>query len=258
MDNKRIITVGSILSAFAASLCCIGPLIFAVAGLGVFGAATFFASLRPYLLAGAAALLAVGFYFTYRPQKVICEDGTCKTVKAGKGSKTSLWTAAIAVVAFAFSPYFTGYLFPQNSQTASTTTAASLETIKFQVEGMTCGGCAAEVQSALRAVAGVQKAEVSFDWKQATVVFDPAETDRQKLAEAVKKMKGNHGFNAETGAYEDLVRSGIVDPTKVVRSEIQNAASVAGMLLTTEAVVGELPKKEKDMPMPGGMPHDDY
>ena len=79
------------------------------------------------------------------------------------------------------------------------------------------------------------------------------------VAEAVKKMKGNHGFNAETGAYEDLVRAGIVDPTKVVRSEIQNAASVAGMLLTTEAVVGELPKKEGP---PGGgmpsMPHEDY
>lgn len=76
------------------------------------------------------------------------------------------------------------------------------------------------------------------------------------VAEAVKKMKGNHGFNAETGAYEDLVRSGIVDPTKVVRSEIQNAASVAGMLLTTEAVVGELPKK--DEPKMPSMPHEDY
>ena len=79
------------------------------------------------------------------------------------------------------------------------------------------------------------------------------------VAEAVRKMKGNTGFNAETGEYEDLVKAGIVDPTKVVRSEIQNAASVAGMLLTTEAVVGELPKKEN--PSGGGMPsmpHEDY
>ncbi len=76
------------------------------------------------------------------------------------------------------------------------------------------------------------------------------------VAEAVKKMKGNHGFNAETGAYEDLVKSGIVDPTKVVRSEIQNASSVAGMLLTTEAVVGELPKK--DEAKMSSMPHEDY
>ncbi len=80
------------------------------------------------------------------------------------------------------------------------------------------------------------------------------------VAQAVRKMKGSTGFNAETGAYEDLVKSGIVDPTKVVRSEIQNAASVAAMILTTEAVVGELPKKESPAGggMPGGMPHEDY
>ncbi|OHA09237.1 MAG: chaperonin GroL [Candidatus Sungbacteria bacterium RIFCSPLOWO2_01_FULL_59_16] len=80
------------------------------------------------------------------------------------------------------------------------------------------------------------------------------------VVEEVKKLKGSHGYNAETGEYADLVKAGIVDPTKVVRSEIQNAASVAGMLLTTEAVVGELPKKEGPAGggMPGGMPHDDY
>ena len=76
------------------------------------------------------------------------------------------------------------------------------------------------------------------------------------VAEAVKKMRGSHGFNAESGVYEDLVKAGIVDPTKVVRSEIQNAASVAGMLLTTEAVVGELPKR--DEPKMPAMPHEDY
>ncbi|MBI2055393.1 MAG: chaperonin GroEL, partial [Candidatus Sungbacteria bacterium] len=80
------------------------------------------------------------------------------------------------------------------------------------------------------------------------------------VVEAVRKMKGGHGYNAETGEYEDLVKAGIVDPTKVVRSEIQNAASVAAMLLTTEAIVGELPKKESSAGggMPGGMPPGDY
>lgn len=80
------------------------------------------------------------------------------------------------------------------------------------------------------------------------------------VADAVRKAKGSHGYNAESGVYEDLVKAGIVDPTKVVRSEIQNAASVAGMLLTTEAIVGELPKKETPSMggMPGGMPHEDY
>ncbi len=60
----------------------------------------------------------------------------------------------------------------------------------------------------------------------------------------VRKAKGNHGFNARTEKYEDLVASGVIDPTKVVRSALQNAASVAGLMLTTEALVAERPKKE--------------
>lgn len=86
-------------------------------------------------------------------------------------------------------------------------------------------------------------------------IAENAGVEGMVVVEAVKKLKGAHGYNAETGEYEDLVKAGVVDPTKVVRSEIQNASSVAGMLLTTEAIVGELPKKEKDMP---AMPPGDY
>lgn len=75
------------------------------------------------------------------------------------------------------------------------------------------------------------------------------------ISEEVKKLKGNMGYNAEHGKYEDLIKAGIVDPTKVVRSALQNAASVAAMLLTTEVVVAEIPKKESSMP---SMPHGDF
>ncbi|MDO8503999.1 MAG: chaperonin GroEL [bacterium] len=78
--------------------------------------------------------------------------------------------------------------------------------------------------------------------------------DGAVVAEEVKKHEGNFGFNAQTMKYEDLIAAGIVDPTKVVRSALENAASAASMLLTTEAVVVEEPeeKKEREMPM-GGM-----
>ena len=69
---------------------------------------------------------------------------------------------------------------------------------------------------------------------------------------AVASGNGNYGFNAATEEYGDLVEAGVVDPTKVTRTALQNAASVAGLLLTTDAAVAELPKK--DAPMPGGMP----
>jgi chaperonin GroEL len=72
----------------------------------------------------------------------------------------------------------------------------------------------------------------------------------------VEKVRGNKnanfGFNAQTEVYEDLVESGVIDPTKVVRTALQNAASIAGLLLTTEAVVVEKPQEEKMPPMPGG------
>ncbi len=73
------------------------------------------------------------------------------------------------------------------------------------------------------------------------------------VAEHVKADKGNMGFNAETGVYEDLLAAGVIDPTKVTRFALQNAASVASLLITTEAMVAEKPKKESSMPpMPGG------
>ena len=62
----------------------------------------------------------------------------------------------------------------------------------------------------------------------------------------------NYGYNARTDEYEDLVQSGVIDPTKVTRTALQNAASIAGLLLTTESVVVERPEKEKAPAMPGG------
>ena len=67
----------------------------------------------------------------------------------------------------------------------------------------------------------------------------------------VKGRKGNEGYNVATGEYVDLVKAGIVDPTKVTRSALQNAASISGLLLTTECVVTELPEKDKPA-APGG------
>jgi chaperonin GroEL len=69
----------------------------------------------------------------------------------------------------------------------------------------------------------------------------------------VKESKGNFGWNAATGKYGDMVEMGILDPTKVTRTALQNAASIAGLMITTEAMVAEMPKEEEKM-MPGGRP----
>jgi chaperonin GroEL len=75
------------------------------------------------------------------------------------------------------------------------------------------------------------------------------------IVQEVKKRKGNEGYNVATGEYTDLVKAGVVDPTKVTRTALQNAASISGLLLTTEALVTELPEKDKPAGgPPGGMP----
>ena len=81
--------------------------------------------------------------------------------------------------------------------------------------------------------------------------------DGAVVIQKIKEAKAGIGFNAEKMEYEDLMAAGIVDPTKVVRSALQNAASSAAMFLTTEAVVAEKPEEKKAGGMPGagmGMP----
>lgn len=88
-------------------------------------------------------------------------------------------------------------------------------------------------------------------------IAENAGVDGAVVADAVKKGAGSFGFNAETLQYEDLIKAGVVDPTKVVRSALENSVSASAILITTEAVVAELPKKEDSHghgpnPMMGG------
>jgi chaperonin GroEL len=71
------------------------------------------------------------------------------------------------------------------------------------------------------------------------------------LGKIIESKDNNYGFNALTGQYEDLVKAGVLDPTKVVRTALQNAGSIASLMLTTEALVAEIPEK-KEAPVPGG------
>ena len=133
-------------------------------------------------------------------------------------------------------------------------------------EGIVAGGGVA----LLRAQGVLDGLEESLSPEQAagvSIVRRAVEEPMRRIAEnagvegsivvdKVKSAKGAQGFNAATESYEDLVKAGVIDPTKVVRSALQNAASVAGLLLTTEATVAEAPEKEGagGGGMPGGMP----
>jgi chaperonin GroEL len=78
--------------------------------------------------------------------------------------------------------------------------------------------------------------------------------DGAVVAEKVRNSSGNEGYDALNGQYTDLVKAGIIDPTKVSRIALENAASISGLLLTTEALISEIPEKKEDKGGPGGMP----
>ena len=86
-------------------------------------------------------------------------------------------------------------------------------------------------------------------------IAENAAVDSGWAVKEVEKAQGDIGLNALNGKFENLVSAGIIDPVKVTRSALQNAASIAMMILTTEALVTDLPEKEKNMPAmpPGGM-----
>ncbi|MBW1906338.1 MAG: chaperonin GroEL, partial [Deltaproteobacteria bacterium] len=129
-------------------------------------------------------------------------------------------------------------------------------------EGIVPGGGVALV----RAQTALAKLDVSDEQKIGVGILIRAieEPLRQIAANAglegsivvneVRNGKGAYGFNAATEEYSDLVKAGVIDPTKVVRSALQNACSVAGLMLTTEALIAEVPKDEP--PMMGGGGHD--
>ncbi|PIU49035.1 MAG: chaperonin GroEL, partial [Desulfobacterales bacterium CG07_land_8_20_14_0_80_52_14] len=127
-------------------------------------------------------------------------------------------------------------------------------------EGIVPGGGVALV----RCIEALDKIKIKADQKLGVKVVRRAiEEPLRMIAEnagfegsvvlnKVLEGKDAFGFNAETNIYEDLIAAGVIDPTKVVRLALQNAASVAGLMLTTEALVAEKPDEKKDMPMPGG------
>jgi chaperonin GroEL len=128
-------------------------------------------------------------------------------------------------------------------------------------EGIVPGGGVALI----RASAGLGNLRVSEDEKVGVRIVQKAleeplrwiagnaGADGAVVLDKIKNGKGAFGFNAATEVFEDLVKSGIVDPTKVVRIALQNAASVAGLMITTEAMIADKPEKKRDAP---AMPHD--
>ena len=193
MEDKSF-TVVSVITAGLASLCCIGPLVAVGLGLGAFGAAAFFESVRPYLLFATAGLLGAAFYLTYRKRPgEKCEEGVC-AVAPKRSQKLALWIATGIVISLAAFPYYSGVFGGQASSGSQGTALAAKpgtadgSPVVFEVEGMTCAGCAAGIQATLARRAGVEGVEVSYDEKTARVAYDRSQITEQQLISAFEEL----------------------------------------------------------------------
>jgi mercuric ion transport protein len=187
--KEKLATGGAVAAAAAASLCCIGPLVFVALGLGAFGASAAFETLRPYLLGASVLLLAFGFYSAYfrRPEAACTPGEACAARPAGRATRSALWVAAFVVIAFALSPYYAGAL-TRRLSTKTTEPAAMQPTVarvSFKVTGMSCAGCEETIKLALEQTPGVRGSEVSYDRGDAVVEYDPAVTDVAKIRKAI-------------------------------------------------------------------------
>lgn len=197
MKDDKVLIGGAVLAAFAASLCCIGPLVAIAFGLGALGAASAFEPLRPYLLAAAGLALAYAFYRTYGRRAAACAPGeACALPPGGRTGRAMLWVATVAVVLFGVSPYLAGPLAARlgraerPAESAHATPQPAPATSVLSVKGMTCASCETATRLALERVPGVRSASASFERGEAVVEYDPAQTAPEALARAVTEKTG--------------------------------------------------------------------
>ena len=99
---------------------------------------------------------------------------------------------------------------------------------------------------------GVEIVRKALSWPARQIAINAGEDGSVVVGKILEKDQYAYGFDAQNGEYVNMLSKGIIDPTKVVRSALQNAASIAGLLITTEAMVAEKPKKDGGMPAMGG------
>jgi copper chaperone CopZ len=183
---------GSVVAAALASFCCILPIVFALTGVTVVGAAAIFAAWRPYLLGATFGLLGLGFYFAYRSPKEECTPGsTCAIPASRRRVRLTLWLVTAMVVVLAAFPYFSGpiaeFLLSRSAQRSDSSKPPSLKTASLSIEGMDCSACATAIENKLSAVPGVRHASVSFERRVAEIEFDPELASVDQFEKAVRE-----------------------------------------------------------------------
>ncbi len=184
-------TSAGILSAFAASLCCITPAIALLAGTSSIAANfSWIEPARPYLIGLSIAVLAVVWYLKLKPTKTTNMDCNCETTKKASflQSKTFLGIVTVFAILMMTFPLYAKVFYPKPKVQATTLAAVdNKQQVKFTIQGMSCAGCELEVNNELSKVNGVIAYKTSYASKSSLVTFDKSKVDVKTIEAAINK-----------------------------------------------------------------------
>ncbi|SFN39759.1 Copper chaperone CopZ [Bizionia echini] len=190
-ENKLIGT--SLLTAIAASLCCMTPVLALIAGTsGIASTFSWIEPFRPYLIGLTILVLGFAWYQKLKPQKEIdceCETDDLPAGKAGKTkfiqSKTFLGiVTAFAIVMLAF-PYYSGIFYPNTEKQIIVVDKSNIKTTEFKISGMTCASCEEHVNHEVNKLNGIVISKASYENGNAIIEFDKTETNVTEIEKAI-------------------------------------------------------------------------
>ncbi len=180
---ETISKLGTVLSAVMASACCWLPLVLLAVGASGAGIAGALESYRPLFIVLTFGFLAAAFYFTHRPRKTASASEDCCAAPTGRRrfnmmtlNKVMLWAVTVLAVAFLFFPQYMKFFLGGGEADAPAANNPLVRTTTFSVEGMTCEGCAALVEKAVKEVPGVLSVKADYDNKRMVVTSQAGDT----------------------------------------------------------------------------------
>lgn len=185
--DKKLVGLAALACAGLASICCLGPLIVTALGLSGLGLAAGLAGYRTAFLLLTGAVLAAGFYLTYRKRQVACADGRCEFRSASPTAKAALWLITAGALAMATFPNWSARVLPG----ADAAVPAGAQILNLKIAGMDCAACVVSIEKSVKKVPGVYSVQVDFDRGLATVV-----ADRQARPQAVVQAVQAAGYRA--------------------------------------------------------------
>lgn len=186
LNKDKALMSSGIAAAFVASLCCITPVAASIAGIG--GIASTFSwmePIRPYVIGLTLLILGFAWFQKLKPKSKEEIDCACDDEPNTFQSKSFLGVVTLlAMILMAF-PYYSEAFFSEKSTEIVYVQEANVQTVTYDIVGMTCAGCEASVRNAAQEVEGVLEAKASYDTQTATISFDKSKVQPERIKQAI-------------------------------------------------------------------------